>query len=88
MSGDRAALTGLERNFTWLWFTDPSTRAPGRRQAADPSRGRPLDLLYETLVSGVGDQILVVRCPRPGTDARAKFDLLRAIGTQYLRTTR
>jgi hypothetical protein len=27
--GDRAALTGLKRNFTWLWFTDLSTQAPG-----------------------------------------------------------
>jgi transcriptional regulator with XRE-family HTH domain len=43
-----------------------------------------LDLLCETLVSGVGEQILVVLYPRPGTDAREKLDLLRVIGTQEL----
>ena len=36
------------------------------------------------LISGVGEQILVVLYPRPGTDARAKLDLLRVIGTQSL----
>jgi transcriptional regulator with XRE-family HTH domain len=145
VSGDRAARTGLDRNFTWLWFTDPPTRAQfpeedwarhsrthvadlrataaRRRGDADvealvrrllgasqefaalwdehevavrradakrvihPEVGL-LDLLCETLVSGVGDQILVVLYPRPGTDAREKLELLRVIGTQDLRTTR
>jgi hypothetical protein len=35
-------------------------------------------------VSGVGEQILVILYPRPGTDAREKLELLRVIGTQNL----
>ncbi|PZS31288.1 MAG: transcriptional regulator [Pseudonocardiales bacterium] len=145
VSGDRASLTGLDRNFTWQWFTDASTRdrfppedwerlsrthvadlratAARRRGDADveslvrrlrgaspefaalwaehevavrradakrlihPEVGL-LDLLCETLTSGVGDQILVVLYPRPGSEAREKLDLLRVIGTQNLRTSR
>jgi hypothetical protein len=141
VSGDRNSRTGLERNFTWLWFAEPSVRASfppedwdrhsrthvadlrataaRRRGDADveslvrrlraasrefaalwdehevavrradskriihPEVGL-LDLLCETLLSGVGDQILVVLYPRPGTNAREKLDLLRVIGTQNL----
>lgn len=141
VSGDRAARTSLDRNFTWAWFTDPSVRAMhpvedqdglSRTHVADlrataarrrgdsdvvdlvdrllaaspefasiwaehevavrradskrilhPEVGL-LDLLCETLVSGLGDQILVVLFPRPGTDARDKLELLRVIGTQVL----
>lgn len=139
--GDRAARTGLQRNFTWVWFTEPSVRdhypredweqhsrthvadlratAARRHGDADvtslvgrlldaspefaalwaehevavrradskrlihPEVGL-LDMLCETLISGIGEQILVVLYPRPGTDAREKLDLLRVIGTQDL----
>jgi transcriptional regulator with XRE-family HTH domain len=142
MTGDRSADPGLQRNFPWMWFTEPATRdlyppedraihsrthvadlratfgrrrgdadvedLVGRLRATSPEFDELwnehevavrradskrlihpevglLDLLCETLVSGVGDQILVVLYPRPGTDARDKLDLLRVIGTQDLR---
>jgi hypothetical protein len=47
-----------------------------------------LDFLCESLISGVGDQILVVLYPRPGTDAREKLELARVIGTQDLTASR
>ncbi|MDT4936136.1 MAG: hypothetical protein QOK11_4028 [Pseudonocardiales bacterium] len=145
VQGDNAARTGLDRNFPWRWFTDPSTRsrfpredwarhsrthvadlratAARRRGNADveslvgklraasaefaalwgehevavrradskrlihPEVGV-LDFLCETLISGVGDQILVVLYPRPGTDAREKLELARVIGTQDLTASR
>jgi transcriptional regulator with XRE-family HTH domain len=145
VQGDNASLGGLDRNFPWRWFTDPSTRsrfpsedwarhsrthvadlratAARRRGDADveslvrklraastefaalwdehevavrradskrlihPEVGV-LDFLCETLISGVGDQILVVLYPRPGTDAREKLELARVIGTQDLTASR
>ncbi|MDJ0392194.1 helix-turn-helix transcriptional regulator [Rhodococcus sp. G-MC3] len=41
----------------------------------------------ETLVTQKQGQHLLVYTPLPGTDARAKFDLLRVIGTQSMRAT-
>ena len=144
VSGDQSGLTGRNRNYTWRWFTDPSTRgrfpeedwpihsrthvadlrATAGRRGSDPDvtalvddlldtspefaelwaehevavrradakrivhpEVGLLDLLCETLVSGVGGQTLVVLFPRPGTDAREKLDLLRVIGTQNLAPT-
>jgi transcriptional regulator with XRE-family HTH domain len=145
VQGDNASRGGLDRNFPWRWFTDPSTRsrfpsedwarhsrthvadlratAARRRGDADveslvrklraastefaalwdehevavrradskrlihPEVGV-LDFLCETLISGVGDQILVVLYPRPGTDTREKLELARVIGTQDLTASR
>jgi hypothetical protein len=47
-----------------------------------------LDLMRERLVSSVNSHVLVVLCPRPGTDAREKLDLLRVIGVRDLAAAR
>jgi hypothetical protein len=60
-----------------------TVRCADSKRLVHPELG-PLEFLCETLVSGVGDQILVVLYPRPGTDTRDKHDLLRVIGTQDL----
>jgi len=64
----------------------PSTRVRyvARPQRIVHPRSACSNLLCETLVSGVGEQILVVLLPAARTDARAKLELLRVIGTQNL----
>ena len=65
------------------WLPAGAARHSGRHGPCCTRRGL-LDLLCETLVSGVCGQTLVVLDPRPGTDAREKLELLRVIGTQNL----
>jgi transcriptional regulator with XRE-family HTH domain len=85
---DIAALIGRLRadsaEFATLWDEhEVAVRRADTKMVIHPEVGL-LDLLCETLVSGLGEQTLVVLYPRPGTDAREKLDLLRVIGTQSL----
>ncbi|MFF2028458.1 transcriptional regulator, partial [Streptomyces sp. NPDC058171] len=43
-----------------------------------------IDLVCETLLTQGAYQHLLVYMPQPGSDARAKLDLLRVIGTQQM----
>ncbi|MCU1657486.1 MAG: helix-turn-helix domain protein [Pseudonocardiales bacterium] len=77
-------LLSASPEFAALWSEhEVAVRRADAKLVIHPEVGV-LDFLCETLVSGVGDQILVVLYPRPGTDAREKLDLLRVIGTQTL----
>jgi transcriptional regulator with XRE-family HTH domain len=77
-------LLAASPEFAALWAEhEVAVRRADRKQIVHPEIGL-FDLLCESLVSGVGEQILVVLYPRPGTDAREKLELLRVIGTQKL----
>ena len=79
-----ADLLEASEEFALLWAEhEVAVRRADTKRLVHPEVGV-LDMLCEILVSGVGDQILVVLYPRPGTDAREKLDLLRVIGTQAL----
>ena len=79
-----ADLLATSAEFASLWAEhEVAVRRADSKRLVHPEVGV-LDMLCETLVSGVGEQILVVLYPRPGTDAREKLDLLRVIGTQAL----
>jgi transcriptional regulator with XRE-family HTH domain len=78
-------LLAASPEFATLWADhEVAVRRADEKRILHPEVGL-LDLLCETLVSGVDGQTLVVLFPRPGTDAREKLDLLRVIGTQDLR---
>jgi transcriptional regulator with XRE-family HTH domain len=81
-------LLDLSPEFAALWRRhEVAVRRADAKRIRHPEVGL-LDLLCETLVSGVNGQTLVVLFPRPGTDAREKLDLLRVIGTQDLASSR
>jgi transcriptional regulator with XRE-family HTH domain len=81
-------LLAASSEFATLWAEhDVAVRRADAKRIVHAEVGL-LDLLCEKLVSGVNGQILVVLFPRPGTDARAKLDLLRVIGTQDLSAAR
>jgi transcriptional regulator with XRE-family HTH domain len=81
-------LLGASPEFAELWaHHEVAVRRSDAKRILHPSVGL-LDLLCETLVSGVGEQRLVVLHPRPGTEAREKLELLRVIGTQDLTASR
>jgi hypothetical protein len=83
-----ADLLAASREFAELWARhEVAVRRADSKRIVHPEVGL-LDLLCETLISGVNGQTLVVLFPRPGTDAREKLDLLRVIGTQDLATSR
>jgi transcriptional regulator with XRE-family HTH domain len=83
-----ADLLAASREFAELWARhEVAVRRSDSKRILHPEIGL-LDLLCETLVSGVNGQTLVVLFPRPGTDAREKLDLLRVIGTQEMATSR
>jgi hypothetical protein len=74
--------------FASLWRAhEVAVRRADSKRIIHPEVGL-LDLLCETLISGVNGQTLVVLFPRPGTDAREKLDLLRVIGTQQMASSR
>jgi transcriptional regulator with XRE-family HTH domain len=74
--------------FAALWREhEVAVRRADSKRIIHPEVGL-LDLLCETLISGVNGQTLVVLFPRPGTDAREKLDLLRVIGTQEMASSR
>jgi transcriptional regulator with XRE-family HTH domain len=80
-------LLAASSEFATLWADhEVAVRRADAKRIVHPEVGL-LDLLCETLVSGVDGQTLVVLFPRPGTDAREKLDLLRVIGTQDLRAS-
>jgi transcriptional regulator with XRE-family HTH domain len=80
-------LLDASEEFATLWRDhDVAVRRADAKRIIHPEVGL-LDLLCETLVSGINGQTLVVLFPRPGTDAREKLDLLRVIGTQDLSAT-
>ncbi len=82
-----AELLDASPEFAQLWAEhEVAVRRADSKRIVHPEVGV-IDLLCETLVSGVGEHTLVVLYPRPGTDARDKLDLLRVIGTQSLATT-
>jgi transcriptional regulator with XRE-family HTH domain len=82
-----ADLLAVSPEFAELWAEhEVAVRRADSKRIVHPEVGV-IDLLCETLVSGVGEHTLVVLYPRPGTDARDKLDLLRVIGTQTLATT-
>jgi transcriptional regulator with XRE-family HTH domain len=77
-----ADLLAASPEFAGLWAEhEVAVRRADAKRIVHPEVGL-LDLLCETLVSGVDGQTLVVLFPRPGSDAREKLDLLRVIGTQ------
>lgn len=77
-----ADLLAVSDEFAELWAEhEVAVRRSDAKRIIHPEVGL-LDLLCEILVSGVNGQTLVVLFPRPGTDARAKLELLRVIGTQ------
>jgi hypothetical protein len=81
-------LRSASTEFDALWqLHEVAVRRSDAKAMIHPEVGR-LDLLCETLVSALSDQILVVLYPRPGTDAREKLELLRVIGSQDLTSTR
>ena len=81
-----ADLFAASPEFAALWARhEVAVRRADAKRILHPEVGL-LDLLCETLVSGVDGHVLVVLFPRPGTDAREKLDLLRVIGTQDLAT--
>jgi transcriptional regulator with XRE-family HTH domain len=81
-------LRGASAEFDELWqLHEVAVRRSDAKAMIHPEVGR-LDLLCETLLSGLSDQLLVVLHPRPGTDAREKLELLRVIGSQNLTSTR
>jgi hypothetical protein len=81
-------LLDTSSEFAQLWRRhEVAVRRADSKRIIHPEVGL-LDLLCETLVSGVNGQTLVVLFPRPGTDAREKLELLRVIGTQDLATSR
>jgi transcriptional regulator with XRE-family HTH domain len=75
-------LYGASAEFAALWDEhEVGVRRADSKRIVHPEVGV-LDLLCETLVSGVGEQTLVVLFARPGTEAREQLDLIRVIGTQ------
>ena len=79
-----ADLLEASPEFASLWAEhEVAVRRADTKRLVHPEVGV-LDMLCETLISGVGEHTLVVLYPRPGTDAREKLDLLRVIGTQSL----
>jgi transcriptional regulator with XRE-family HTH domain len=83
-----ADLLEASPEFAGLWAQhEVAVRRADAKRIIHPEVGL-LDLLCETLVSGVNGQTLVVLFPRPGTDAREKLELLRVIGTQDLSVSR
>jgi transcriptional regulator with XRE-family HTH domain len=83
-----ADLLATSPEFATLWDEhEVAVRRADEKRIRHPEVGL-LDMLCETLVSGVNGQTLVVLFPRPGTDAREKLDLLRVIGTQDLSPAR
>jgi hypothetical protein len=75
-------LLAASPEFAALWAEhEVAVRRADTKRIIHPEVGL-LDLLCETLISGVDGQTLVVLFPRPGSDAREKLDLLRVIGTQ------
>jgi transcriptional regulator with XRE-family HTH domain len=77
-------LQAASPEFATLWNEhEVAVRRADSKLLIHPEVGL-LDLLCETLVGGVDEQVLVVLFPRPGTDARDKLDLLRVVGTQNL----
>jgi transcriptional regulator with XRE-family HTH domain len=79
-----AELRAASAEFAALWDEhEVAVRRVDSKRLIHPEVGE-LDLLCEILISGVGEQILVVLYPRPGTDARDKLELVRVIGTQQL----
>ena len=77
-----ADLLATSEEFAALWAEhEVAVRRSDAKRIIHPEVGL-LDLLCESLVSGVNGQTLVVLFPRPGTDAREKLELLRVIGTQ------
>ena len=78
-----ADLLAASREFAQLWEThEVAVRRSEQKRILHPEVGL-LDFLCETM-TGVSGESLVVLYPRPGTDTRAKLDLLRVIGTQDL----
>jgi transcriptional regulator with XRE-family HTH domain len=81
-------LLAASPEFASLWAEhEVAVRRADSKRLIHPEVGL-LDLLCETLVSGVDGQTLVVLFPRLGTDAREKLELLRVIGTQDLSAAR
>jgi hypothetical protein len=81
-------LRGASAEFEALWqLHEVAVRRSDAKAMIHPEVGL-LDLLCETLLCGLSEQILVVLYPRPGTDARAKLELLRVIGSQDLTSSR
>ena len=77
-------LLEASEEFRTLWVEhDVAVRRADEKRYVHPEVGL-LDLLCETLVSGVNGQVLVVLFPRPGTDCREKLELLRVVGRQRL----
>jgi transcriptional regulator with XRE-family HTH domain len=82
-----STLLASSSEFAALWDEhEVGVRRADSKRVIHPEVGV-LDLLCETLVSGIGDQTLVVLFPRPGSDAREKLDLIRVVGTQQFTTS-
>ncbi|WAM13424.1 helix-turn-helix transcriptional regulator [Rhodococcus sp. JS3073] len=70
--------------FAALWDRhDVAVRRSDTKTVLHAEVGR-IDLVCETLLTPSAYQHLLVYMPQPGSDARARLDLLRVIGTQQM----
>ena len=78
------SLRGGSEEFERLWDEHQvAVRVSDQKRILHPEVGL-IDINCETLLTPSTTQHLLVYFPRPGTDAQAKLDLLRVIGTQAL----